>query len=118
MKLEITARHTELTEELKDFAAKRLAKLERLLGPIDAHVVLEVEKHRHIAEIQVHSKFGDFTGVEETADLETSIRAVAEKVEKQARRHKDKIADHKHRQGPRDPDVAATIAENASKDFS
>ena len=116
MNLDITARHTELTDELKAYAAKRLVKLERLLGPVDVHLVLATEKHRQTAEVQVHSRFGDFNGVEETDDLQASIHAVAEKLEKQARRHKDKIADHKHRQGPRDPDIAAMIAENASED--
>jgi len=113
--LDITGRHVEITPALRDFAEERLAKLERLLdGPIEAHVVLGIEKHRHFAEVQVKSKTGVFTGHQETGDLYASIREVADKLERQALKHKEKIQNHKHRQGPRDPEIAATIEANVA----
>jgi putative sigma-54 modulation protein len=116
--LDITGRHVEITPALRDFTEERLAKLERLLdGPIEAHVVLGIEKHRHFAEVQVKSKTGVFTGHQETGDLYASIREVADKLERQALKHKEKIQNHKHRHGPRDPEVAATIEANVAKEI-
>ena len=114
--LDITGRQIEITPALRDYAEEKLGKLERLLdGPIEAHVVLGIEKHRHFAEVQVKSKTGVFSGHQETGDLYASIREVADKLERQALKHKEKIHDHKHRHGPRDPEVAATIEANVAE---
>ena len=41
-----------------------------------------IEKHRHVAEIQVKHKIGTFSGTEETGDLYVSIDSVVDKLEK------------------------------------
>jgi len=115
MRLDITGRHIEVTPALRKFAEEKLIKLERLLeGPVEIHVVLEVEKHRQTAEIQVKSRSAFFSGKQETDDLYASINEVADKLERQALKHKEKIHDHKHRKSPRDPEVAAVIEANAT----
>ena len=117
MKIDITGRHIEVTPALKEFAEDKLSKLERLLDhELEAHVVLWITKHRHIAEIQVKSGSLVFTSTEETGDLYASIGEAVDKLERQVLRHKEKIHDHKHRRGPRDPEVAATIEANAAED--
>lgn len=117
MKIEITGRHTELTDELKDFVHKKLATLNRVLGdPIEVHVVLSVDKHRHIAEMHVTSPHQTLDGSEETGDFRASISQVIDKLERQARRHKEKLHSHKRRQTPRDPKIAATIEAIASEE--
>ena len=74
-------------------------------GPLDIHVVLGIEKHRHQAEIQVKSRNGVFSGTQETGDLYASIGEVVDKLERQALKHKEKMLhSHKHRKGPRDPE--------------
>ena len=87
MKVNVTARHFDLTPDLKDHAEKKLAKFGKYTdGLLNAHVVLEVEKYRNIAEISVHGREGDFTGKVESGDMLTSIDGAVEKVEKQIRR--------------------------------
>jgi putative sigma-54 modulation protein len=116
MKIDITGRHIELTPALRDFTEEKLSKLERLLlGPIEAHVVLSITKHRHVAEIQVKSHSAVLSGTEETDDLYVSIGEVVDKLERQALKHKEKIRDHKPRRGPRDPVVAAEIEAQAAE---
>jgi len=115
MHLDMTGRHVEITPELREFVEEKLAKLDRLLdGPIEVHVVLGIEKHRQTAEIQVKSRTGLFSGAHETDDLRASIAEVADRLERQALRHKEKATTHKQRHGPRSPDVAAAIEANAS----
>ncbi len=115
MNIEIVGRQLDITPALKKFTQDRLKKIGRLLDdPLEIHVVLATEKHRQLAEIQVQHKLGRFAGAEETEDLYASIREVAEKIEKQIRRLKDRVTDHKHRRGPRHPDAAAEIAAQAT----
>jgi len=115
MQVDMTGRHVEITPELREYVQEKLAKLERLLdGPIEVHVVLGSEKHRHTAEIQVKSRTAQFASNHETVDLHASIAEVADKVERQALRHKEKVTTHKRRRGPRRPDVAAAIEASAS----
>jgi ribosomal subunit interface protein len=56
MRVHITGRQVEVTPALRKFAEDKLKKVDKLLdGPAVAHVVLAVEKHRHLAEIQVRA---------------------------------------------------------------
>lgn len=92
MNLDITGRQVEITTALREFAEEKLRKLEKLLdGPIDVHIVLGIEKHRHIAEVKVKSRTAILSGTEETNDLYASIREVADKLERQALKHKEKV---------------------------
>ena len=119
MKVEITGRQIDVTPALKEHAEEKLSKLERLLdGTAEAHVVLSISRHRHIAEIQVKAGQLVLSGTEETGDLYASIGEVVDKLERQALRHKEKIRDHRLRRGPRDPEVAATIGANAAAEGS
>lgn len=119
MKIEITGRHIDVTPALKAHAEEKLGKLERLLdATAEAHVVLSISRHRHIAEIQIKAGHLVLSGTEETEDLYASIGQVVDKLERQALRHKEKIHDHRPRRGPRDPEVAAIIGANAAEEGS
>ena len=118
MQVDITGRQIEVTPALRDFAEDKLRKLTKLLdGPLEAHVVLAIEKHRHVAEIQVKSRHGIFSGTCESGDLYASIGDVTEKLERQAKKHKEKMRNHKH-QSPRHPDIAAAIGANAAAEVT
>jgi len=98
MKLDITGRHIEITPAIRDFTKDKLSKLERWIDDVmEAHVVLCVEKHRHQAEVVVKGRHHTYTGTEETGDMYVSIGNVVEKIEKQARRLKEKaVTRRKH----------------------
>ncbi|HZN55418.1 MAG TPA: ribosome-associated translation inhibitor RaiA [Candidatus Polarisedimenticolaceae bacterium] len=100
MQVHITGRQVEITPALRKFAEEKLRKVEKLLGgPIEAHVVLAVEKRRHLAEIQVKSRTALLAGMRETEDLYASIGDVADKLERQALKHKEKLVHKKKRDG-------------------
>lgn len=114
MNVDITGRQVEITSDLREFTEDRLRKLVKLLdGPLDIHVVLGIEKHRHLAEIQVKSRTAILSGMEETGDLHASIREVADKLERQALKHKEKVTGRKRRDATRVPDVAAAMQAEA-----
>ena len=114
MNLDITGRHIEITPALKEFTEDKLRKLEKLLdGPLEIHVVLGIEKHRHTAEIQVKSRTAVLAGTQETGDLYASIGEVIDKLERQALKHKEKMRGHKHRKSLRDPEIMAAMDRGA-----
>jgi ribosome hibernation promoting factor len=98
MRIDVTGRQVEVTPALRKYAETKLKKLERLLdGPLEAHVVLAIEKHRHMAEIQVKSRTALLSGMRETGDLYASIGEVADRLERQALKHKEKLTSRKKR---------------------
>lgn len=95
MKVNVTARHFDLTPDLKDHAERKMGKFHKYTdGLLSAHVVLEVQKYRNIAEVSVHGREGDFTAKAESGDMVTSIDGAVEKVEKQIRRTMRKLREH------------------------
>lgn len=87
MKVAITARHFDPTPDLREHAESRVTRLEKFAGNLlHAHVVLEVEKYRQIAEVSVHGSHGNFSGKAESDDMFVSIDGACDKVEKQIRR--------------------------------
>jgi putative sigma-54 modulation protein len=110
MNIDIAGRHVEITKALRAFIEERLHKLESLLdGPSKAHVVLAIEKHRHLAEIQIKSRTALLSGAKETEDLKASINQVVERLEGQARRHKEKLRGRKKREGRKIAAVEAAV---------
>jgi putative sigma-54 modulation protein len=91
MKVEYTGRQIEVTPAIRKFTENHLNKIRKLLGEmIEVHVILTVEKYRHIAEINLKSRSFIFNGAEETPDMYASINSVLEKIERQAIKHKGK----------------------------
>jgi len=98
MNVSVTARHFELTPDLKEHAETRLGKLHKFQdGLMKANVVLEIEKYRNLAEISVHGRHGDYSGKAIAEKMPTAIDQACEKVEKQIRRSARK--QHTHRNG-------------------
>lgn len=91
MKIEFTGRGFEINDDLRDFTRGKLERVMKHLDHIrDVHVVLSVEKYRHRAEMTFHSLKRKFHGTEETNDMRSAIDRVAEKLEAQVRKQKEK----------------------------
>lgn len=96
MQITTTARHFELTAALRGHIDERLQKLRRYFDRIlKAHVTLTVQKHDHVAEISLHGNGVDFNGHGKSEDMYVSVDLAVEKLERQLKRHKEKIRSHK-----------------------
>ncbi len=97
MHITVTFRHMESSEPLKQYAEEKTRRIEKYLEePIEVHWVLSVEKIRHIAEATVVAKNISINAREETQDMYSAIDLAIDKLEKQVRRHKEKVKNHKH----------------------
>ncbi|MEM7582001.1 MAG: ribosome-associated translation inhibitor RaiA [Acidobacteriota bacterium] len=98
MKIEFTGRHYHPSDRVKEYAEKKLLKLEKFLEePVDIHVILEIEKRRQIAEFHVSYRHGVLQATEEAEHMREAINAGIEKIEKQARRSRHKFLDKRRR---------------------
>jgi putative sigma-54 modulation protein len=91
--VKVTGRHVSITEAIKNYAINKIEHL-HLDYPriIEAHVILDVEKHRHFAEVILHcNNHITIEASEETDDMYASIDGVASKVARQMRKYKTKI---------------------------
>ena len=92
MDITVTFRHMEPIESLKLYAEEKISKINKYLdSPLEAHIVLTVEKFRHQADVAVSVNGTLIKGVEETGDMYSAIDQVMDKIEKQVKRHLSKI---------------------------
>jgi len=92
MELNLTFRHMEATDSLRNYAIDKIKKLKKYLDtPLSANVVLSVEKFRHIADVSINVDGTIIRGVEETGDMYSAIDLVVDKLEKQIKKHRSKI---------------------------
>ena len=96
MDITVTFRHMEPIESLKSYAEEKVSKINKYLdSPLEAHVVMTVEKFRHQADITLSVNGTLIKGVEETGDMYSAIDQVMDKIEKQVKRHISKIRDRR-----------------------
>lgn len=96
MDITVTFRHTDPIESLKDYAEDKISKIKKYLDvPLDAHIVLSVEKFRHIADVTLSVNGTRIKAVEETSDMYSAIDQVMDKVENQVKKHLGKIRSHR-----------------------
>jgi len=96
MKVNITARHLELTPALRNYAEKKLLQVKKYVEKVTtAHIILNVEKDRHIAEIVLGLSKSSLTAKAVAGDMYGAIDLVMDKLVKQLRKHMDKVKEHK-----------------------
>jgi len=92
MQILVTFRHMDSSEALKTYVEEKIAKVKKYLpDPIDVHVILEVEKIRHKAEITIVTNGITIYADDEEHDMYSAIDLVIDKIERQVKRYKDKI---------------------------
>ncbi|MGH8226024.1 MAG: ribosome hibernation-promoting factor, HPF/YfiA family [Gammaproteobacteria bacterium] len=95
MQSTITGRHLDVTPALHDYVETKLARLERHHEPpTSAQMILTVEKLDHKAEgiLQVSGETVYAKAVE--GDMYAAIDALADKLDRQLRRHKERRSKH------------------------
>ena len=96
MKIQITGRHIDVSDALRDYAEKKLSRLEKYFQQlIDTHLILYVEKLDNTAELVMNGDSVQFHAREKAADLYSAIDLLADKMEVQVTRYKEKIQTRK-----------------------
>lgn len=97
MRIEITGRNVEVTRDLREYLEKRFARIGRQVSDMATlSVTLSEERNPAIADDQVAEATLYLKGVtlrarESSPDMLSSIKAVAQDLRRQVKRHRDKL---------------------------
>jgi putative sigma-54 modulation protein len=92
------------SQAVREYAVEKLDKIRKYFNkdPISAHAVFSVERgFNHVADINITLPNGIVINAKEvTEDMYSSIDLAAARIERQVRKWKEKIRDHKPHGGP------------------
>jgi len=94
MNLNVSGHHLEVTPAIRTYVHSKLERVARHFDHvIDAHVILTVDKLRQKAEVTLHVRGKDLHCECEEQDLYAAIDLLADKLDRQVLRYKDKLYD-------------------------
>lgn len=100
MQLNVTGRRLEVTEALETYTRTKLQILERHFDHVtNVHVILSIESERHRAEATVHVTGRELFADSVEGEMYAAIDALADKLDRQIRRYKEKMTDHDRASG-------------------
>ena len=96
MEIRTTARHFDLTDNLKQFVESEIKRLEKYFDHIiDTHLTMSVEKSRQIAELTVKVYGTVLISKAKAFDMYVAVEQVIGKMETQIKKYKDRLKDKK-----------------------
>ncbi len=100
MQINLSGHHIELSPALRDYVSNKLQRLERRIDRVtNAHVVLSIEKLQQKAEATVHVSGAALFADAVHEDMYAAIDALADKLDRQVKRHKEKRNSHNRGNG-------------------
>ncbi|MCL2392636.1 MAG: ribosome-associated translation inhibitor RaiA [Oscillospiraceae bacterium] len=122
MKFTFTEKKVEIQDELRDYAEKKIGKLDRFFKTeSEAFVTFATERGRYIAEVTIKNNGMFHRVTETTSDMQASIDSAVAAIERQIRKHKTKL-EKRLRDGALDRESAPSVKhemheEDGEKEF-
>jgi putative sigma-54 modulation protein len=110
MNITYTTRGFELTGQIKKYTEEKLRKIVSLDELLEVDLTLEQARHRFKADLMIHNRKARFNAVEVTPDVFKSINGVIDKIQKQLKRHKEKLVSRKRLVRPKTRALAENLA--------
>jgi len=96
MKISVTFRNGEGENWQKVYAEERIQRLKKYLdATAEAHIIVSMEKFRNVTEINLSSNGWNINAKEEAKDMHLALDRCIEKIEKQLKKQKEKVREHK-----------------------
>ena len=100
MNISLSGHHVEITPALRAYLTNKLERVQRHFDHVtDMTVVLSVEKLRQKAEATLHVSGASLYADAEDGDMYAAIDALADKLDRQIKKHKEKLTDHHRSDG-------------------
>ena len=88
----VSGHHLDVTPAIRSYVETKLERVNRHFDHvIDAHVILTADKVRRKAEVTLHVRGRDLHCESEENDLYAAIDLLADKLDRQVLRYKDKL---------------------------
>lgn len=114
--INVTGRHVQVTDSMKDYALEKISKIERFMNRIiDVNVIMDIQKLDHRVEIILKAGNLKITSQASSQDMYASIDKAVNKLEAQIRRYKSKIQDH-HAKGHAIVDMTVNVVQRPEEE--
>jgi putative sigma-54 modulation protein len=101
MNLNLSGRHLDITPAIRSYVLEKLSRVTRHFDHvIDLNVILSVDKLQQKVEASVHVAGRDIHVEAIDADMYAAIDALADKLDRQVVKHKEKLSLHRHESEP------------------
>jgi len=95
MQLDLSGHHVEITDSMRAYVLKKFERISRHFEQVlDVHCVLTVEKLRHKAEATLMMRGNKIYADSTEPNMYAAIDALADKLDRSVKKHKEKISDH------------------------
>ena len=100
MQITVSGRQMEVTESLRNYAAEKIGRVQKHFDHLTTGtVVLQVEKNLHKADVTLHAKGATLAASAQAQDMYAAIDQMADKLDRQVLKHKEKLVDHHRNEG-------------------
>jgi putative sigma-54 modulation protein len=111
--MKITGRHMDVTPALKRYIKSRFERLERYDVPLDRlEIVLSVTKLQHTAEVVCSIRSRRFQAKTSTREMYATVDQLADRLDGQIRKYKERLVEHKGRRKAQLPAAAASSTDH------
>lgn len=115
--INVTGRHVQITDSMKDYAMDKISKIERFMDRIiDVNVIMDIQKLDHRVELILKAGNIKIRSLAVSTDMYASIDKAVAKLEAQIRRYKSKIQDH-HAKGHAVLDMTVNVVRSPEADL-
>lgn len=98
MQIDITGHHVDVTTALRSYVRNKFERLERHFDHVTGiHVVLTVSKLEHKAEATMNVNRGKLFADAVEDDMYAAIDGLVDKLDRQVKKHKEKLSGHNDR---------------------
>lgn len=103
MQIQLTGHHVDITDALRAYVIEKIGRIERHFDQVTSvQIILSVEKLRQKAEATLHVAGNDLYADSVQEDMYAAIDGLADKLDRQVKRHKEKLTDHHRSEKVRD----------------
>jgi putative sigma-54 modulation protein len=98
MQINISGQQIEITDPLRNYVTEKISRIQKHFDHVtNTNVVLhhEKKKNRHAAEATINARGAQLHANSEGDDMYAVIDALADKLDRQVLRHKEKLASHR-----------------------
>ena len=95
MQIQVSGQQIDVTPALREYVNDKFDRIARHFDQtFDVHVVLAVEKLKHVAEATLNVSQRTIHAQADAPDMYAAIDVLSDKLDVQLRKHKEKITDH------------------------
>ena len=104
MNLNLTGDNIDITPAIRDYVIAKVGRVKRHFDHvIEVNVIMSVAKLQHKAEVNLHTRGKDIHVEAVEADMYAAIDVVADKLDRQVLKHKEKLNGHRREPPKREP---------------